>query len=218
MSRKIANPLFAVPLLLMFIAPTATAREPYWEQHRIELSGLSEQQILVLESSIRQLRSLEAGELKIDRKLYRRLSRFEELFGFAFNGRDLSHWLLNRIDGISYHNPWTAAVNQNLGDFLVGDLFFDRLSPLERLYALIHEARHSDDDGHEHVKCPKGFKYISSRQADLDLEKVPACDNHADGAYALQAAFLFELYAYGLFEQNEVGLLSNSSISRVLPR
>ena len=57
----------------------------------------------------------------------------------------------------------------------------------------------------------------SSRQPDLDLEKVPACDNRPDGAYAFQAAFLFELFAFGLHEQNEVGLLYNSSISRVIP-
>ena len=204
-------------LATIFNAQTAVAREPYWEQYRIELSGLTEQQILVLESTVDQLSSLKAAELKIDKKLYNRLSRFQELFGFSFEGRSLAPWLLKRIRSITYHNTWTAAVNQHQGDFFVGDLFFKRMSPLERIYALIHEARHSDDDGHAHVQCPKGFRYISSRQPDMDLEKLPACDARLDGAYAFQAAFLFELFAYGLFEQNEVGLLYNSSISRVLP-
>ena len=209
--------LVFILLVLIFNSQTAMAREPYWEQRQIELSGLTEHQILVLESTIKQLRLLEPGKLKIDRKMYIRLSRFNELFGFSFNGRDLAPWLLHRIRSISYHNSWTAAVNQHQGDFFVGDLFFTQLSPLERLYALIHEARHSDNDGYEHVKCPKGFKYVSSRQADLDLENVSACDSNPNGAYAFQAAFLFELFAYGIFEQNDVGLLYNSSISRVIP-
>ena len=215
--KSIIAPILVL-LVLIFNAQAAMAREPYWEQHQIELSGLTEHQMLVLESTIEQLRLLEPGKLKIDKRLYKRLSRFKELFGFSFNGRDLTRWLLNRIRSISYHNSWTAAVNQRQGDFFVGDFFFTKISPLERLYALIHEARHSDNDGYEHVQCPKGFKYVSSRQADLDLEKISACDGSSDGAYAFQAAFLFELFAYGIFEQNEVGLLYNSSISRVIPR
>ena len=209
--------LVSILLVLIFNAQTAMAREPYWEEHRIELSALTEHQILVLESTIQQLRLLEPGKLKIDNQIHERLSRFKELFGFSFNGRGLTRWLLKRIRSISYQNTWTAAVNQNQGDFLVGDLFVKIMSPLERLYTLIHEARHSDDGGYDHTKCPKGFRYISSRQPDLDLEKVPACDRHPNGAYAFQAAFLFELFAYGLFEQNEVGLLYNSSLSRVIP-
>jgi len=205
-----------VILLLAPVAQPAPAREPYWEQHHIELSGLSGAQVLTLESTINQLRSLEPGELKMNKKTYVRLSRFKELFGFPFDGRNLSEWLLTRIHSISYHNPWTVAVNQNKGEFVVGDVFFTHTSPLERIYTLIHEARHSDDDGYEHVKCPKGFKFISSRQPEMDLEGVPACDNTDRGAYAFQAAFLFELFAYGLLDQGEVGLLYNSSVSRVL--
>ena len=204
-------------LVVIFNAQTAMARESYWEQHQIKLSGLTEQQTLILESTINSLSSLQPDKLKIDKKIYNRLSRFKELFGFSFEGQALTHWLLRRIRSITYQNTWTAAVNQHQGDFFVSDLFFNKMSPLERVYALIHEARHSDGDGYEHVKCPKGFRYISSRQPDLDLEKAPACDSHPDGAYAFQAAFLFELFAFGLYEQNEVGLLYNSSISRVIP-
>ena len=216
MKSKIA-PVFILLLSVTLNSATVMAREPYWDERRIELLGLTEQQILVLESTIRQLQSLEPGELKIDKGIYNRLSHFKELFGFSFNGRDLSRWLLSRIQSISYENSWTAAANQNQGDFFVGDLFFKQMSPLERLYSLIHEARHSDDDGYKHTRCPKGFRYISSRQPDLNLEKVPACDNSPHGAYAFQAAFLFELFAFGLFEQDEAGLLYNSSISRVIP-
>jgi len=204
-------------LFFIFIAETALAKEPYWEEYHIELSGLKDEQVLVLESAINQLRILEPGELKINKRVYRRLSRFKELFGFLFNGRDLSRWLLTRIKSVSYHNTWTAAVNQNKGDFIVGDFFFTKMSITERLYALIHEARHSDDDGYRHIKCPKGFKYISARQPDMDLESDPTCDDNDKGAYAFQAAFLFELFAYGIFDQEKTGLLYNSSISRVVP-
>ncbi|MBI3812524.1 MAG: hypothetical protein HY283_10035 [Nitrospirae bacterium] len=204
-------------LLVTLDLDTVSAREPYWEEHHIELSGLTEEQVLGLESTINQLRSLEPGELKINRSLHGRLSRFKELFGFPFNGKDLSGWLLARIRSISYQNTWTVAVNQNQGSFMVGDFFFTKTTPLEKLYALIHEARHSDNDGYKHIRCPDGFKYISSRQPEMDLEQEAACDANDQGAYSFQAAFLFELFAYGLLDQGEAGLLYNSSISRVVP-
>lgn len=204
-------------LLITFDAETVLARETYWGEHHIELSGLTAEQVLGLESTINLLSSLEPGELKINKKLYGRLSRFKELFGFPFNGKNLSRWLLKRIRSISYQNTWTIAVNQNQGSFMVGDFFFTKTTPLERLYTLIHEARHSDDDGYNHIRCPDGFKYISSRQPEMDLEKEAACDPNDQGAYSFQAAFLFELFAYGILDQGEVGLLYNSSISRVVP-
>jgi len=204
-------------LFLAFDTESALSREPYWKVHQIELSGLAEEQVLILESTINQLSSLEPGELKINKRVYGRLSRFKELFGFPFNGKDLSRWLLTRIESISYQNTWTTAVNQNQGSFMAGDFFFTKATPIERIYTLIHEARHSDDDGYKHIRCPDGFKYISSRQPEMDLEREPACDDNNKGAYSFQAAFLFELFAYGLLDQGEVGLLYNSSISRLVP-
>jgi hypothetical protein len=210
---------FILSLLLFFVLNREIlfAKEAYWEEHHIELSGLSDEQVRILESTINQLRMLEPGELKMNKKIYRRLSRFKELFGISFQGKEVADWLLARIKGISYHNSSTAALNQNSGHFVVGDIFFAQINTLERLYLLIHEARHSDGEGYDHVKCPKGFKTVSATQPELDLEKERACDDTQEGAYAFQAAFLFELYAYGLFDQKEVGLLYNSSISRVLP-
>jgi hypothetical protein len=215
--KKTILSAYTLLLLITFNAKTGWAREPYWAENHIELSGLTEEQVLGLESTLNQLNSLAAGELKINKRMYGRLSRFKELFGFPFNGKDLSRWLLKRIRSISYQNTWTIAVNQNQGSFMVGDFFFTKTTPLERLYTLIHEARHSDDDGYKHIQCPDGFKYISSRQPEMDLEKEPACDPNDQGAYSFQAAFLFELFAYGLLDQGEVGLLYNSSISRVVP-
>lgn len=207
-------------LLIVFFALLphfVFAKEAYWEEHHIELSGLADEQIQILESTINQLRTLEPGELKINKKVYQRLSRFKELFGIPFRGQEVADWLLARIKGISYHKSWTAALNQNGGHFVVGEMFFTKISPLERLYLLIHEARHSDGEGYDHVKCPKGFKTVSATQPDLDLEKEMACDDTREGAYSFQAAFLFELFAYGIFDQKNVGLLYNSSISRVIP-
>jgi len=208
--------IFFLLIFIVLDVKSAMARELYWGKYHIELSGLSDSQILILESTINQLGSVEPGELKMDKKTYDRLSRFKDLFGFPFDGRKLSDWLLTRIHSISYQNPWTVAVNQNKGDFFVGEVFFTKTSPLERFYTLIHEARHSDGKGYEHVKCPKGFKFISSRQPEMDLQSVPACDPTDRGAYSFQAAFLFELFAYGLLDQGEVGLLYNSSISRIV--
>ncbi|MFZ5862051.1 MAG: hypothetical protein ACOYXR_04290 [Nitrospirota bacterium] len=219
MKRRVITGLVVTILGLLLNDPHwASAKEPYWEKYHIELSGFSEPQILALETTLNQLRALVPGDLRMNRRTYQRLSRFEPLFGFSFNGPDLFHWLLSRIHRLSLKNKWTVALNQNKGHFIVGDAFFTKLTPLERLYTLVHEARHSDDDGYDHVRCPKGFPYVPSRQPEMDLEKEPACDATNNGAYAFQSAFLFELFAYGLFvEQTDVGLLYNSSIARVMP-
>lgn len=218
MRTKMIRAAFLSVILLFVLNPRFVfAKEAYWEEHRIELSGLTDEQLGILESTINRLKGLELGELKIDKKIYQRLSRFKGLFGVSFQGKEVADWLLARIRGISYHNSATAALNQNDGHFVVGDIFFKKINTLERLYLLIHEARHSDGEGYDHVKCPKGFKFISATQPALDLEKEMACDDTPEGAYAFQAAFLFELFAYGFFDQKEVGLLYNSSISRVLP-
>lgn len=216
-TRMIGMSFLSVILFFSLSPRSIFAKEASWEEHRIELSGLTEGQREILESTIDQLRALEPGELKIDKKVYQRLSRFKALFGVSFEGKGVADWLLARIKGISYHDSATAALNQNDGHFVVGDIFFKKITTLERLYLLVHEARHSDGEGYDHIKCPKGFKFISATQPELDLEKEMACDDTREGAYAFQAAFLFELFAYGLFDQKEVGLLYNSSISRVIP-
>lgn len=218
MRTKMKRAVFLSVVLFFVLNPRFVfAKEAYWEERRIELSGLTDEQLGILESTINQLKGLEPRELKVDKKLYQRLSRFKGLFGVSFHGKEVTDWLLARIRGISYHNSATAALNQNDGHFVVGDIFFKKITTLERLYLLIHEARHSDGEGYDHIKCPKGFKFISATQPEVDLEKEMACDDTREGAYAFQAAFLFELFAYGLFDQKEAGLLYNSSISRVIP-
>lgn len=206
-------------LILIFLADhkLSYAKELYWEKYNVILSGVSDNQLAIIEDSINQLKGIKSNELRINLTFYKRLSRFDKLFGSIFNGEELFHWLLSRIRKISYHNSWTVAINQNRGQFILGDSFFNKLNVLERLYLLIHEARHSDDGGYAHVKCPKGFRFVSAMQPDMNLENELACDDGEIGAYAFQAAFLFELFAYDIFDQREVGLLYNSSISRVIP-
>lgn len=203
-------------LLLISCAHKVPAREVILNQHQIELSGFTEAQQALIENTFSQLKSLRPSDLKIDKGTYKRLSRFESLFGFPLDGEQLSDWVLSRIKTLSYGNTWTVAVNQNKGVFVVGDRFFSELTDLERLYLLVHEARHSDEDGFKHGKCPKGFRFVSSGQPKMDLEKTFACDKTDDGAYAFQSAFLFEIFAYGLFDQREAALLYNSSVSRII--
>ena len=204
---------------LGFLALTANGwgGEINWAEHKVELSGFSEEQRQVLEKTFDQFKAIRPGDLKIDRGLYLHLGRFEELFGQPFNGEALLHWVVSRFRTITYGNNREAAINQNKGELWVGDLFFEGITPLERLYLLVHEARHSDGDGYPHVRCPKGFRFVSAGQPLVKLEKELACDKTDKGAYAYQAAFLFELFAYGIFDQKEVGLLYNSTVARVLP-
>jgi hypothetical protein len=82
----------------------------------------------------------------------------------------------------------------------------------------VHEARHSDPDSPEHIKCPqKNYPFISAGSPQIILNENEACDNKLFGAYHYHASFLFECYAYGLIDQKKAGLLYNSSIARILP-
>lgn len=184
--------------------------------HKIDLVDLSDEQRRILDRTFDQLKALQPGKLEIDARLYRRLTKFEALFGKPFNGTDLEQWVLARFRTIRYGNNALAAINRNQGDLMVGDLFFNDISPLERLYLLVHEARHSDGDGYPHVRCPKDFLFVSAAQPWMALDQELACDAGGGGAYAFQAALLFELFAYGLFEQRDVGLVYNSTVPRIL--
>jgi len=204
-------------LILLALATNGWTGDINWAQHRIELSGFSEEQRQVLDKTFGEFRTIRPGDLKIERTLYLRLSRFETLFGQPLSRADLLDWVLRRFRKISYGNSRLAAINQNRGELWVGDLFFDEITPLERLYLLIHEARHSDGDGYPHVRCPKGFQFVSAGQPEITLEGELACDRTDRGAYAYQAAFLFELFAYGIVDQKAAGLIYNSSVARIVP-
>jgi len=216
MSRPLLR-IFFFALIAIATPHQGFATDPFWGEYNIEFSNLTKAQREIIENTIHQLKVLEITDQVIPKGIYKRLTKFQELFGFPISGDKLAHWLLTKIRKVSYQNSWTAAINQNRGHFMLGDAFFTDLNSLERLYLLIHEGRHSDDNGYPHIKCPKNFKYVSASQPNKNLEKVLACDNSNKGAYAFQAAFLFELYAFGIFDQREVGLLYNSSVLRINP-
>ena len=203
---------------LLVWAGVAFAKTDEWDRYGVRFVGLSTDQIAVLEDTVARLRVLAPSEPTINAETYRRLSRFEALFGFPFNGPDLVDWLLRRTTKISHGGGRLAANHQGGKRLVLSDVFFQKLSPLERFYLLIHEARHSDSGGFPHVPCPAAYPFVSATQPQMDLEAEAACDDRPDGAYAFQAAFLFELYARGLFDQQEAGLLYNSTVARVLKR
>ncbi|MFQ5559692.1 MAG: hypothetical protein ACE5FU_03780 [Nitrospinota bacterium] len=203
-------------MLLLFSCKTGITGEPVPEKKAPLFSRFSIEQTRELEKTFEEIKNLRPGTLKTDATLYKRLTTFKKLFGFSLDGKKLLQWVLKRVNKVTYKNSWTVAVNENKGNFLLGDAFFNRLSMVERLYLLIHEARHSDNGGYKHVRCPENFKFVSAGQPDMKLSGNFGCDDKQDGAYAFQAAFLFELFAYGIFDQKEVGLLYNSSVSRII--
>jgi len=154
--------IFFFTLFAIATPQNGFATDSIWVKYNIDFSNLTKAQRGVIEKTIHQLKNLEITERVIPKRIYKRLTKFQELFGFPISGDKLAHWLLTRIRKVSYQNSWTTAINQNRGHFMLGDAFFTDLNSLERLYLLIHEGRHSDDDGYPHIKCPKNFKYVSA--------------------------------------------------------
>jgi hypothetical protein len=206
-------------VILFFIVMTegvGFAEEPYWAEHGIKLDGLTPAQTTVLEETINSIGNLPPKKVAINTAIYIRLSRFQRLYGFSFEGKTIKNWILRRVKSITHQNTWTVAVNDSQGDFKIGDRFFEKADFMERAYTLIHEARHSDGDGYSHVRCPESFRYVSAGSPDIDLIAVEACDDRGDGAYGFQSAFLFELYARDIANQQEAGLLYNGSVARIV--
>lgn len=205
-------------ILLACLSPGfSAAEEPYWKEQGVDVAGLSPAQRAAIEETINAIGAMKADAVAIPTAAYYRLATFRRLYGFDFDGEKLKAWLLLRIKSITAENSWTIAVNGNQGHFYIGDRFFDTSGFLERAYCLIHEARHGDGDGYRHVDCPANYKYVSAGSPGIDLAEIPACDAVADGAYAFQAAFLFELYARNMVNQEQAGLVYNSTIARILP-
>jgi len=217
MMKTFSATLLSIILLISCVG-RGRARDFRFSTYVIHSKGLSDEHIQQIQATLLQLEALTPNKIRTSKATYRRLSHFKDLFGFSFDGPDLVRWLLRRVRQMAYQNTWTVAVNRNRGDFVLGDVFFAELDHLERLYLLIHEARHSDGGGYPHVRCPAEFPFISAAQPNMDLPRALACDAEDNGAYAYQAAFLFELYVRGLLDPRAAGLLYNSSIARVLPR
>ncbi len=201
--------LFFLPFFLIYRADVWPI-PPSKDQKQLESKYNAN--ILVLFS---KLESIETKRLLIPEQVYRRLSRFEELFGFAFDGPKLALWLKQRLKTVNVGKAWTTAIYQGNLTITVEPDFFN-LPFADQLYILVHEARHADGQKFAHIKCPKNLRQISAGQPGMDLSKYPGCDGRDDGAYAFQAAVLFELYAYGIDDQERAGLLYNSSAARII--
>ena len=210
---KLVSPLL---LLACLLPGFSFAEEAYWKEHGVDIKELSPGQLAAIEETINAIGGMKANDVAIPKGVYHRLSAFRRLFGFDFDGEKLKGWLLGRIKSITPENGWTIAVNGNQGHFYIGGRFFEKSGFLERAYCLIHEARHSDGNGYRHIACPGNYKYVSAGNPDLDLTEVSACDGVADGAYAFQAAFLFELYARNMVNQEQAGLVYNNSVARII--
>lgn len=210
---KVVAPLI---MLCCLLPGFSFAEEAYWKEYGVDIKELSAERLAAIEETINAIGGMKANDVAIPKGVYHRLSAFRRLYGFDFDGEKLKGWLLGRIKSIAAENSWTIAVNGNQGYFYIGDRFFEKSGFLERAYCLIHEARHSDGDGYRHIACPGNHKDVSAGSPELDLTEVPACDAVADGAYAFQAAFLFELYARNLVDQEQAGLAYNNSVARII--
>lgn len=207
--------VWSLIMLVCLLPGFSFAEEAYWKEYGVDIKELSTERLAAIEETINTIGGMKANDVAIPKGVYHRLSAFRRLFGFDFDGEKLKGWLLGRIKSIAAENSWTIAVNGNQGHFYIGDRFFEKSGFLERAYCLIHEARHSDGNGYRHIACPGNYKYVSAGSPELDLTEVPACDGVADGAYAFQAAFLFELYARNMANQEQAGLAYNNSVARI---
>lgn len=156
--------------------------------------------------------------LRIDRNFYLRKSNFRKLFGFSLSGKNLSNWLNARIKYVKSGPTGKYIAYFHNGTVVLGKDFFS-LSKIEQTLVLIHEARHADGKEFAHSKCPEGFPYLSVRSPQTMLENMEACDERDDGSYGFGAAFLFEVYAFGLYQTGEERLilgLYNSEVARIV--
>ena len=165
-----------------------------------------------MDETLALLAGLTPRALTVPRELYTRRTRFERLFGFALDGPRLCDWVRARVERLRVIEGTPAAVWSAREVGLGADFF--AAPATERVYALVHEARHAD--GPSHVRCPDAYPFVSARQPGVVLAASEACDATADGAYGFQAALLFEVYAHGLLDPVQAGLTYNSTLVRML--
>lgn len=133
---------------------------------------------------------------------------FTARFGFPLRGPLLMAWLQDRVDRVEYGRSWTVAVHGGGRTVVVSDAFFSR-TLVERMSVLVHEARHSEDDGYPHARCPDADPPVIAGKL--------ACDDRADGGYAYQAAFLRALASTGQLDAALASRLVRDLTYRILP-
>ncbi|PKA04708.1 hypothetical protein [Leptospira ellisii] len=183
-------------------------------------SELNSEQTKKIEILWRYVEDLKPRGLKTGSSFYERNSKFERYFGFSFSGPALRDWLRVRISGFKSDVSQDYAAHYHRGIVYLNREFF-RFSLWEQTLVLVHEARHSDGTDFQHVVCPSGFPYLSLRKPETKLEGMAACDDREDGAYGFGAAFLFEMYCYGLYPENhgtELLGMYNSELGRIVAK
>ncbi|MBM9575980.1 hypothetical protein JWG45_02330 [Leptospira sp. 201903070] len=163
------------------------------------------------------VRQLNPGSLRIQSKTYRKRTQFQNFFGFPFSGPELLLWLQRRIQKFRIGATGRYVANFENGVVYLDSSFFS-LSKIEQTVVLIHEARHGDGEFH-HIDCPEGFPFLSIRSPETELDGMKACDERADGAYGFSAAFLFEIFSFGLYPQgsvSEIVGMYNSEMLRII--
>lgn len=164
-----------------------------WGGHSVALIELSSDQRRIVEQTLEALGALatgtSTGATPAPPELRPPPIPFATLYGFEFSGPRLLEWWAHRICRLEAGDPWTVAVHDRPNGIIVGPAFFD-LPLVDRLAVLIHEARHADPGGYPHGPCPTSLTALGD----------DACDPTPIGAYAFQAAFLYELWTRGLLD------------------
>ncbi|RME88572.1 MAG: hypothetical protein D6767_09915 [Candidatus Hydrogenedentota bacterium] len=207
---------FLLILIVLMNSLFAKASILQIKQFAIPVLGFTKAQEKDLKDVLLNINQYRKYRLRIPKNVYQHYSRFQELFGGDFKTFDLQKWVLKRIQEFRFRNDWAAALNAGNGTIYIGDEFFS-VAQLEKIYLLVHEARHTDSPIYGHVQCPKNFPFISIGSPRANLSKLQVCDSYANGAYAYQAAFLYEVFARNAPGNDAAGYMYSSSIARVLP-
>ncbi len=207
---------FIYVLTVIHLFPVFPEASPsLWKEFRIDVSLISQQEQEKLNSVFKYIESVPTEKLYVSEKFYRKKSRFEKLFGFAFSGKKLNHWILSRIRKIKIEKIKDYSALNTGSELILSDSFLN-LSVLEQSIILVHEARHSDGREFAHSACPDDFPFLSQRNPEAVLSDLYACDERTDGAYGFSAAFLFELISYSVKDRENLIGRYNSELSRII--
>lgn len=133
---------------------------------------------------------------------------FRKLFKIEFQGQNLERWFRERIQVVEYSNNLLSrdnkahlpsrqsrlqltALNASTPEkpkrLILSALYLsNKLTWIERVAILIHEARHSDPDVLEHTACPDNHPKKMFRG-------LKACDQNIYGSYGFELIFLNEI-------------------------
>jgi hypothetical protein len=114
--------------------------------------------------------------------------------GSSLDGNAYLSFFLQRITGFK-QDDCVACVDTNSSIMGIGGNY-PNLSQIERISAMLHEARHTevDHNGWKHVTCPPQFWTINGAVnpsgSDVFIQGTDACDDVPLGAYGIQIIFL----------------------------